>query len=423
VVTEQPHPASSHEALLGKSDGGQTSLEADQQSRLAEVQATAGDGSSTSALPPARAATFELLGRDTASAARRGRLHTPHGSVETPAFMPVGTQGTVKGLTVDQLRTTGAQMILGNTYHLALRPGAERIARLGGLHHFMRWDGPILTDSGGFQIFSLAERAKITEQGATFRSHIDGSLLQLTPEHAIEIQENLGSDVAMVLDHVIALPAELAAVRDAMDRSLRWAERCLKAARRPEQAKFAIVQGGLSEELRIDHARRLSEFPFDGFAVGGLSVGEPPEEMVRILAATTPHLPEHKPRYLMGVGRPIDILEAVARGIDMFDCVMPTRNARNALAFTWNGTVRLRNAKHADDPRPLDETCPCLACRHSRAYLRHLFIAQEMLGPILLTHHNLTFYQQLMAAIRSHIAAGDFAPWLESLKVQRDLLG
>jgi queuine tRNA-ribosyltransferase len=364
-----------------------------------------------------------LLGQHTASAARRGRLHTPHGSIETPAFMPVGTQGTVKGLTVDHLRSTGAQMILGNTYHLALRPGAERVARLGGLHRFMLWDGPILTDSGGFQIFSLAERAKITEHGAAFRSHIDGSLLELTPEHAVYIQEELGSDVAMVLDHVIALPAEPSVVRDAMDRSLRWAERCLRAARRPEQAKFAIVQGGLDEQLRVEHARQLGQFPFDGFAVGGLSVGEPPDEMVRILAATTPHLPAGKPRYLMGVGRPIDILEAVARGIDMFDCVMPTRNARNALAFTWQGTVRLRNAKHADDARPLDENCPCLACRHSRGYLRHLFIAQEMLGPILLTHHNLTFYQQLMSAIREHIAAGDYASWLESLKVQSDLLG
>ncbi len=369
------------------------------------------------------AATFQLRAVDSDSAARLGYLHTPHGRVETPAFMPVGTQGTVKGLTIDHLKLTGAQMILGNTYHLALRPGSERIARLGGLHKFMLWDGPILTDSGGFQIFSLADRAKITEQAATFRSHIDGSVLVLSPERAIQIQEELGSDVAMVLDHVIALPADVHVVRDAMDRSLRWAERCLKVAQRPEQAKFAIVQGGLDEHLRIDHAQRLSQFPFDGFAVGGLSVGEPPEEMVRILAATTPHLPADKPRYLMGVGRPIDILEAVARGIDMFDCVMPTRNARNALAFTWAGSVRLRNAKHADDPTPLDEACPCLACKHSKAYLRHLFIAGEMLGPILLTHHNLTFYQLLMQKIREHIAAGDYAQWLQSLKVPSDLLG
>ncbi len=366
--------------------------------------------------------SFELFSQDARSMARLGRIHTPHGSVDTPAFMPVGTQGTVKGLTVEHLRSTGAQMILGNTYHLALRPGAERVAKLGGLHRFMLWDGPILTDSGGFQIFSLADRAKITEHGAMFRSHIDGSLLELTPEHAIEIQENLGSDVAMVLDHVVALPNERSVILDAMDRSLRWAERCLNVAKRSEQAKFAIVQGGLDEALRVEHAQRLTQLPFHGFAVGGLSVGEPPEEMQRILTATTPHLPVDKPRYLMGVGRPIDLLEGVARGIDMFDCVMPTRNARNALAFTWSGTMRLRNAVHAEDSRPLDETCPCLACKHSRAYLRHLFIAQEMLGPILLTHHNLTFYQLLMKAVRSHLAAGDFADWLESLKVAGDLL-
>ncbi len=238
-----------------------------------------------------RAAYYELRAQDKNSAARLGYLHTPHGRVDTPAFMPVGTQGTVKGLTVDHLLTTGAQMILGNTYHLALRPGSERIARLGGLHKFTLWNGPILTDSGGFQIFSLAERAKITEHAATFRSHIDGSLLELSPERAIQIQEELGSDVAMVLDHVVALPAEIQVVREAMDRSLRWAERCLKVATRPEQAKFAIVQGGLDEALRIDHAQRLSQFPFDGFAVGGLSVGEPPEEMVRILGVTTPTCP------------------------------------------------------------------------------------------------------------------------------------
>jgi queuine tRNA-ribosyltransferase len=373
--------------------------------------------------PQAQAARFELLSTDPGCAARLGRLHTPHGSVETPVFMPVGTQGTVKGLAVDHLQSTGSRMILGNTYHLALRPGAERIARLGGLHQFMLWDGPILTDSGGFQIFSLSDRAQITERAAIFRSHIDGSRLELTPEHAIEIQELLGSDVAMVLDHVIALPAEPEVVRDAMDRSLRWAERCLKASRRPEQAKFAIVQGGLDEQLRADHARGLTQFPFDGFAVGGLSVGEPPADMYRIISATTPHLPVDKPRYLMGVGRPIDLLEGVARGIDMFDCVMPTRNARNALAFTWQGTVRLRNAVHADDARPLDASCPCLACRHSRAYLRHLFIAQEMLGPILLTHHNLTFYQQLMQVARQQIAAGTYAEWLAEFKVQHDLPG
>ncbi len=360
---------------------------------------------------------FELLAVDTTTAARLGRLTTLHGVVDTPVFMPVGTQGTVKGLTVDQVASTGARLILGNTYHLALRPGSERIERLGGLHRFMGWDGPILTDSGGFQIFSLAERATITEHSAKFRSHIDGSLLDLTPEESIRIQERLGSDIAMVLDHVVGLPCERSLVELAMQRSTRWAARCLAAATRETQAKFAIVQGGLDLELRQASAMALTELPFDGFAVGGLSVGEPPSEMVRIIHGTTPHLPVDKPRYLMGVGRPIDLLEGVAGGIDMFDCVMPTRNGRNALAFTWQGTLRLRNASHADDPNPIDANCPCLACRHSRAYIRHLFMAKEMLGPILLTHHNLTFYQQLMEETRRQLTAGTFATWLEQQRI------
>lgn len=355
---------------------------------------------------------FDLHSTDTLTAARLGTLTTPRGSVSTPVFMPVGTVGTVKGLTVDQVTSTGAGMILGNTYHLELRPGSQRVRRLGGLHRFMGWDRPILTDSGGFQIFSLSKVRKITEQGAIFQSHIDGRRLELTPEESIAIQERLGSDIAMVLDHVVALPAERGLVEEAMERSTRWAARCLDSARCSEQAKFAIVQGGLDVDLRRASAAGLTAMPFDGFAVGGLSVGESPEEMVRIIAETTPHLPADKPRYLMGVGRPIDLLEGIARGIDMFDCVMPTRNGRNALAFTWNGKLRLRNARHADDPAPLDASCPCLACKHSRAYLRHLFIAGEMLGPILLTHHNLTFYQMLMAEARRRIAAGSFAPWL-----------
>ncbi len=360
---------------------------------------------------------FELLANDPGSAARLGRLDTPHGAVDTPVFMPVGTQATVKGLTVDQIRSTGAGLILGNTYHLALRPGGERIERLGGLHEFMGWSGPILTDSGGFQIFSLADRATITEQSAQFRSHIDGSLLDLTPEESIRIQERLGSDIAMVLDHVVALPSERTKVEEAMHRSTRWAARCLDAATRPEQAKFAIVQGGLDEELRAASAAGLTQLPFDGFAVGGLSVGEPPAEMYRVIRAVTPHLPVDKPRYLMGVGRPIDLLEGIAGGIDMFDCVMPTRNGRNALAFTWQGTLRMRNAVHADDSAPIDTSCPCLACRHSRAYLRHLFIAKEMLGPILLTHHNLTFYQQLMTEARRQLAGGNYTPWLQERRL------
>jgi queuine tRNA-ribosyltransferase len=357
---------------------------------------------------------FQLLQVDPATSARAGKLTTARGSVSTPAFMPVGTLGTVKGLTVDQILSTGAQIILGNTYHLALRPGKERIARLGGLHRFMGWDGPILTDSGGFQIFSLAARAKITEHGAVFQSHIDGRRLELTPEESISIQEALGSDIAMVLDHVVALPAAQEVVEEAMHRSTRWAIRCLEAAQRKQQAKFAIVQGGLDIDLRRASAQALSALPFDGFAVGGLSVGEPPEEMVRIIEATTAWLPADRPRYLMGVGRPIDLLEGIARGIDMFDCVMPTRNGRNAMAFTWRGTVRLRNAEHAEDPSPLDPECPCLACRHSKAYLRHLFLSKEMLGPTLLTHHNVTFYQQLMSEARKQILQGTYGQWLGS---------
>lgn len=363
---------------------------------------------------------FELLACDSKTAARLGRLSTAHGVVDTPVFMPVGTQGTVKGLTVDQVAATGSRLILGNTYHLALRPGSERIQQLGGLHRFMGWDGPILTDSGGFQIFSLAERATITEHSAKFRSHIDGSLLDLTPEESIRIQERLGSDIAMVLDHVVGLPCEPSLVELAMQRSTRWAARCLDAATHKSQAKFAIVQGGLDLEMRAASAAGLTALPFDGFAVGGLSVGEPPSEMVRVIHGTTPHLPPNKPRYLMGVGRPIDLLEGIAGGIDMFDCVMPTRNGRNALAFTWQGSLRLRNATHADDSRPIDATCPCLGCRHSRAYIRHLFMAKEMLGPILLTHHNLTFYQQLMAEAQRQLQAGSFAPWLSE---QRKILG
>ncbi|MEZ6137440.1 MAG: tRNA guanosine(34) transglycosylase Tgt [Pirellulaceae bacterium] len=361
---------------------------------------------------------FELRQTDPHCSARLGTLTTPRGSLPTPVFMPVGTLATVKGMTIDNVRSTGAQLILGNTYHLELRPGSDRVERLGGLHRFMGWNGPILTDSGGFQIFSLSKVAKITEQGAVFQSHIDGRRLELTPEESIAIQERLGSDIAMVLDHVVALPAERPLVEEAMQRSTRWAQRCLSAAQRPEQAKFAIVQGGLDVDLRIASAAGLTALPFDGFAVGGLSVGEPPEEMVRIIEATTAHLPTDKPRYLMGVGRPIDLLEGIAHGIDMFDCVMPTRNGRNALGFTWTGSLRLRNAQYADDPTPIDEHCPCLACRHSKAYLRHLFIAGEMLGPILLTHHNLTFYQQLMAAAREQIAAGTYASWLGEQRIQ-----
>ena len=355
---------------------------------------------------------FKLKHRDATSAARRGVFLTPHGPVQTPGFMPVGTQGTVKGITIDQVTATGADMILGNTYHLALRPGHETVRKLGGLHAMCGWQGPILTDSGGFQIFSLKAINQITEQEATFRSHIDGTIIRLTPEHSIEIQEALGSDVAMVLDHVIALPASHDEVEDAMARSIRWAKRCLEASNRDDQAKFAIVQGGLDSELRTQCARELAAMDFNGYAVGGLSVGEAPSEMYRITAATCPHLPEHKPRYLMGVGRPVDLLESIARGIDLFDCVMPTRNGRNGLAFTDTGKLKLRNAIHREDTRPIDENCPCPACKHSRGYIRHLFVSGEMLGPILLSIHNLTYYQRLMTDARKAIESQRFTEFL-----------
>lgn len=328
--------------------------------------------------------------------------------------MPVGTQGTVKGLTAGQLRATGAQMVLGNTYHLALRPGEQVVAELGGLHGFMGWQGPMLTDSGGFQIFSLAAMTRISEEGAVFRSHIDGSLVHLSPERAVAIQEALGADVAMVLDHVVALPAAAEAIRDATERTVRWARRCRDAHRRADQAQFGIVQGGMDERLRTMCAAELAALDFTGYAVGGLSVGETPDEMYRVLDFTVPAMPEEKPRYLMGVGRPRDLLEAIGRGIDLFDCVMPTRNGRNALAFTDAGPMRLRNKQYERDPRPLEAACHCLACRHSRGYLRHLFMAGEMLGPVLLSIHNLTYYQRLLAGAREAIETGRFLEYRQA---------
>jgi queuine tRNA-ribosyltransferase len=360
----------------------------------------------------ASAFAFEIIGEDALSRARLGRFTTPHGAVETPAFMPVGTQGTVKGVDPGRLRETGAQMVLANTYHLSLRPGEQVVAALGGLHEFMRWDGPILTDSGGFQVFSLAERVVVDDNGVRFRSHIDGSPVELTPERAVAIQEQLGSDVAMVLDHVVALPNTREVVAEAMRRSVRWAERCRAAGTRKDQAQFAIVQGGLDAELRAESAERLVELGFVGYAIGGLSVGEPPAEMYAAIDVTAPLLPRDRPRYLMGVGRPIDLLEAISRGVDLFDCVLPTRNGRNALAFTDAGPVRLRNQQYALDREPLDATCPCMACRHSRGYLRHLFQASEMLGPMLVSIHNLTYYQRLLADARRAIAEDRFGAML-----------
>lgn len=349
---------------------------------------------------------FELLHQD--RGARRARFQTPHGAVEMPAFMPVGTLGTVKGVSADALRATGAQMVLANTYHLTLRPGEQVVAELGGLHRFMDWSGPILTDSGGFQLFSLATMTKVREEGAVFRSHIDGAQIELSPERAIAIQGALGCDVAMVLDHVVGLPCPAEVLSDAVDRTVRWAARCQQAHRRPDQALFAIVQGGLDPELRARCARRLVEMDFPGYAIGGLSVGESPADMYQALDWTVPHLPSDRPRYLMGVGRPEDLLEAIARGIDLFDCVMPTRNGRNALAFTDEGPLRLRNKRFERDQRPLEAGCPCAGCRHSRGYLRHLFMSDEMLGPVLLSIHNLTYYQRLLAGARAAIEQDQF---------------
>jgi queuine tRNA-ribosyltransferase len=323
--------------------------------------------------------------------------------------MPVGTQGTVKGVDPGRLRETGAQMILANTYHLMLRPGEQTVAALGGLHAFMGWDGPTLTDSGGFQVFSLADRMSIDEHGVRFKSHIDGAPVELTPERSVVIQEQLGSDVAMVLDHVVALPNTREAIADAMRRSLRWAARCQAAATRDDQVQFGIVQGGLDAELRAESAEGLVKLNFPGYAIGGLSVGETPAQMYAALDVAAPLLPPDKPRYLMGVGRPIDLLEGIARGVDLFDCVMPTRNGRNALAFTDAGPIRLRNQQHALDRQPLDPACSCPACRHSRGYLRHLFQAGEMLGPILVSIHNVTYYQRLLAEARAAIMEDRFA--------------
>ncbi len=322
--------------------------------------------------------------------------------------MPVGTLGAVKGILPDQLRDVGVQMVLSNTYHLALRPGAGVVEELGGLHGFMDWSGPILTDSGGFQVFSLAQLMKLDDAGVVFKSHIDGSTLELTPESAMRIQEQLGADIIMCLDECPALPCEREKMIDAVDRTTRWAARCRDAHARGDQALFGIVQGGVDAGMRERSASGLLPLEFPGYAIGGLSVGESPVDMYRTLDFTVPMLPSDKPRYLMGVGRPEDLVEAVCRGVDMFDCVMPTRNGRNASAFTSAGRVRLRNKAHQRDERPLDPECECLVCRrYSRAYLRHLFIAGEMLGPILVSLHNIAFYQRLLRDLRTAIAAGE----------------
>jgi queuine tRNA-ribosyltransferase len=355
--------------------------------------------------------SFRLLRTD--GAARRGELITPHGAVQTPAFMPVGTQATVKGLMPDDVRSTGAEIVLGNTYHLMLRPGAERIAGLGGLHKFMNWPLPILTDSGGFQVMSLSDLRQVDERGVTFRSHLDGAMVALSPERAIEIQGLLGADIAMQLDECLKLPTSSEEIVRAMQLSLRWAERSRRAFEghaKEGYALFGIVQGGDDLALRAESARELTRMDFEGYAIGGLAVGEPQAVMLKIVAETAPALPAQRPRYQMGVGTPQDLLEAVKRGIDMFDCVLPTRNGRHGMAFTRFGPVNLANARHADDPRPLDEQSPHPAARtYSRAYLHHLTKASEILGAVLLSTVNLAYYQALMAGMREAIAAGRFA--------------
>ena len=347
---------------------------------------------------------FSVIKKEPSSNARLGRLVTPHGEVETPAFMAVGTAATVKAMTPRDLEDAGCRIVLGNTYHLYLRPGVDVIEKLGGLHRFMGWNGPILTDSGGFQVFSLGALRKISEEGVEFQSHLDGSSHKLTPEKVVDIQERLGSDIAMVLDECIPHPAEREYVRASTLRTMRWAERSLRARQKTDMALFGIVQGGIFEDLRLECARELTALSFDGFAAGGLGVGEEETALRAIGGYTASLLPEDRPRYLMGIGRPEDLVAAVAAGYDLFDCVLPTRNARNGALFTSAGKMNIRRAEYASDPRPADEACDCYGCRHfSRAYLRHLHLAGEILAAHLLTLHNLTFYQCLMARLRAAI--------------------
>jgi len=358
---------------------------------------------------------FEVLSRD--GLARRGRLTFAHGKVETPVFMPVGTYGSVKAMSPADLYAVGAQIVLGNTFHLWLRPGLDVIAAHGGLHRFMAWDRPILTDSGGFQVFSLGELRKISDEGVSFRSPVNGDICFLSPEESMRIQRTLNSDVVMIFDECTPYPADEREAAASMRLSLRWAERSKRAHDGNNNALFGIVQGGMHEALRDESLAGLQTIGFDGYAIGGLSVGEPKEDMRRVLRHTAPQLPADAPRYLMGVGTPADIVDAVVNGIDMFDCVMPTRNARNGWIFTRSGTIRLRNARYRDDIRPLDEECGCYTCRHfSRAYLHHLQRVNEILGAHLNTVHNLHFYQQLMGELRQAIDAGRLTEYAASVR-------
>lgn len=354
---------------------------------------------------------FELDGQT--GRARRGRLKFPRGTVETPAFMPVGTYGTVKGMTPRDIEDIGAHIILGNTFHLMLRPGTEVIKAHGDLHDFMQWKGPILTDSGGFQVFSLGKLRKITEEGVTFKSPINGNKVFMGPEESMQVQRDLGSDIVMIFDECTPYPATIHEARDSMELSLRWAKRSKVAHGDNPSALFGIVQGGMYENLRTESLTGLVEIGFDGYAIGGLSVGEPKEDMLRILESLTPQMPKHKPRYLMGVGKPADLVEGVRRGVDMFDCVMPTRNARNGHLFTSEGVIKLRNAKYRDDTGPLDPLCDCYTCKNfSRSYLHHLDKCNEMLGAQLNTIHNLRYYQKIMADMRKALSDNTFDAFL-----------
>ncbi|EEE39117.1 queuine tRNA-ribosyltransferase [Rhodobacteraceae bacterium KLH11] len=364
--------------------------------------------------------SFDLKATD--GKARTGVIHTPRGEVRTPAFMPVGTAATVKAMMPESVRATGADILLGNTYHLMLRPTAERIDRLGGLHKFMNWDRPILTDSGGFQVMSLAGLRKLTEKGVTFKSHIDGSKHELTPERSMEIQRLLGSDIVMCFDECPALPADRDRIAESMRLSMRWADRSRVAfGDRPGHALFGIMQGGLEQDLREESAEALKQIGFEGYAIGGLAVGEGQEAMFDCLDYAPDFLPADRPRYLMGVGKPDDIVGAVARGVDMMDCVLPSRSGRTGQAFTRHGVVNIKNARHAEDPRPLDEQCTCPACsNYSRAYLHHVFRSNEMISGMLLTWHNLHYFQEIMQGMRDAIAAGTFAEWQARFHAQRE---
>ena len=367
---------------------------------------------------------FELLATDTETSARRGRLTTRRGVIETPVFMPVGTQGTVKGVLPEQLLELGAQIILGNTYHLYLRPGHERVQRLGGLHRFMHWDKPILTDSGGFQVFSLGDLRKIDEEGVRFQSHLDGSAHVLTPESSIAIQEALGSDIMMVFDECIPHPADRSYITASTARSSRWAERSKLARKDPTASLFGIVQGGMDPELRRQSAEQILSIGFDGYALGGLSVGEEAVVMYDVMEWTLPLLPAAQPRYIMGVGTPENLVEAVARGADMFDCVMPTRNARNGVMFTSTGKISIKQARYLEDDSPVDPACGCYTCQHySRAYLRHLYQSHEILASVLNTIHNLYYYHSLMRQMRDAITAGTFSSFRKDFYRQRATTG